>query len=169
MSRILLTSFDVWKPEHRSNASDDLLDRLTARNLLPQGIHLLRKLPVDFQRAPETVIAEMESVNPSHVVCCGMAEKRELLTVESNGKHQDAILTTDVNMEALIEGLPATAVSHDAGSFVCNHLYYCVLRYVREHQLTIPCIFVHVPVLNQSNCESIVSDFSTILQRLCTG
>ena len=51
-----------------------------------------------------------------------------------------------------------------AGTFVCNHLYYSVLKHIQDTAIATQCIFVHVPVLTENNLESIVADFSLILK-----
>jgi pyroglutamyl-peptidase len=164
--RLLLTSFDIWKQHHTSNASDDLLNALLSQNGLPQNARVLRKLPVDFQRAPELVIGAIQEYAPEVIICCGMAERRSRLTVESNGKLGEEILKTGVNLQALVNDLKITTISHDAGRFVCNHLYSSVLSYLRQYQLNSQCIFVHVPVLTPDNCAEILADFGLILQRM---
>ena len=166
--KFLLTSFDVWEPHQRSNSSDDLLTELLKQDLLPENSSLLQKIPVSFQLAPEFVIAQINELKPDVIICCGMAEARSVLTIESNGKGQQEIIHTSVDLERLIQRSIATQISHDAGSFVCNHLYYSVLRYLRERQLATQCIFVHVPVLNTANLPTIVQDFLIILQTIGT-
>ena len=47
MKRLLLTSFDIWLPHHKSNSSDDLLEEVTRLNNLPLALTTVRKLPVD--------------------------------------------------------------------------------------------------------------------------
>ncbi|MDX2229044.1 MAG: peptidase C15 [Leptolyngbyaceae cyanobacterium bins.349] len=163
---LLLTSFDVWKSHHTSNASDDLLEELLTKKWLQQPVHLLRKLPVDFELAPAKVIATMQTVQPDVVVCCGMAEKRSRLSVESNGKVAGEKIYTSVDVRTLTQDLAFTRVSHNAGKFVCNHTYYSILKYIRDSKLKTDCTFVHVPVLTQENREQIAIDFAQILSRL---
>ncbi len=162
----LLTSFDIWETHHVSNASDELLEALINRKLLSQEVHLLRKLPVHFQFAPERTIATIEEIQPDLVVCCGMAEKRNVLTVETKGKLIEDVIATNVDVNHLVANLTVTQISHDAGSFVCNHLYYSVLKYIQKKRLSSQCIFVHVPLLNELNLELIVNDFCKILQTM---
>lgn len=164
--RLLLTSFDTWQPHQRSNASDDLLAALLATNPAPGQLHFVRQLPVDFQLAPAQLLQHFQSLQPDVVICCGMAEARSQLTVESNGKHQEEIRYTSLDLEPLIAALPMTQISHDAGDYVCNWLYYSVLKYIQEQQVKSHCLFVHVPVLNDSNFRPIFQDFSTLVQRL---
>lgn len=163
---ILLTSFDVWKPHHVSNSSDDLIAELITNNFVDERMHLLRRLPVDFALAPKQVITQVKRLEPEVVVCCGMAEKRSQLTVESNGKYQEEVLQTPVNVEHLVRDLTFTSVSHDAGQFVCNHLYYSLLKHIRDYRLKSQCIFVHVPVINAVNITHVINDFRMILQKL---
>jgi pyroglutamyl-peptidase len=164
--KILLTSFDVWEPHQTSNASDDLLHELITRNLLPENVYFLRKIPVDFQLAALKVIVEIDQVEPDIVVCCGMAEKRSLLTVELNGKFEETIVQTSIDVNLFLGKLAATEISEDAGKFVCNYLYYSTLKYIQDRQLDSRCLFLHVPVLNQTNVDVVVSDVASILQIL---
>ncbi len=171
--QFLLTSFDIWEPHHVSNASDDLLAALEQQRLLAcveAKIKLLRKVPVDFALAPQQVIAESDALQPDLILCCGMAESRTALTLESNGKHQIDqqldILWTTIDIDRLVEKLVSTKVSHDAGAFVCNHLYYSVLKHIESRKLCCQCLFVHVPVLNETNLSLIMKDFHTLLQML---
>ncbi len=162
----LITTFDTWKPTQSSNSSDDLIAELMRRKLLPQHTHLARNIPVDFQLAPEKVLAVVETLQPDLIVCCGMAEKRSHLTVEANGKHQGDILYTSILLKPLVEQTQTTTISHNTGRFVCNYLYYSVLKYIQLNQLKTQCLFVHVPPLNPENLDAIVQDFSTILRLL---
>jgi pyroglutamyl-peptidase len=161
---ILLTTFDTWKVDQPSNSSDDLAAELLRRELLPPHIHLLRRIPVDFHLAPATVLSTLEALRPHRVVCCGMAEKRQRLTVELNGKGPQEVIQTTLDLDGLVQNLPHTHISLDAGKFVCNHLYYSVLKHIRDNRIPSQCIFVHVPVLNDHNLDRIVDDFALILK-----
>lgn len=167
MPRKLFTSFDIWEAHHKSNASDDLLALVIEKMI--QDSYFLRKIPVDFQLAPEHVLSTIELLQPDWIICCGMAERRQVLTIESNGKYQNEVWETPLDLNSLIAGTIATQISHDAGGFVCNHLYYSVLKYIRETQRDCQCVFVHVPLLNAANLDAIVQDFLTIIQRIDAG
>ncbi len=163
-NRLLITSFDIWEAHHISNASDDLLAMMGDR--LPPETHVLRKLPVDFQVAPAAVIAAMATLQPDIVLCCGMAESRTTLTLEANGKCQEDVRPTAIALSQLLPQLPHTHISHDAGNFVCNHLYYTILQHIHQQRLASHCLFLHVPLLTAARQASIVSDFATLLQCL---
>ncbi|MGL6340751.1 MAG: peptidase C15, partial [Waterburya sp.] len=54
-------------------------------------------------------------------------------------------------------------ISHNAGKFVCEGLYYQILKYTQNHYPNIPCIFVHIPILYRGNIDKIQQDFTTII------
>ncbi|HAX75823.1 MAG TPA: peptidase C15 [Cyanobacteria bacterium UBA11372] len=164
--KILLTSFDTWLPHHKSNSSDDLLIQIAKSNSLPHSLTFLRRLPVDISLASHRVLNHIEQLQPDGIICCGMAEKRQQLTVESNATFGGYSIKTSLNLERLVSGLSHTKISHDAGKFVCEGLYYHVLKELRDRSLNIPCIFVHVPLLTHDNSPKIIADFTLIIQRI---
>lgn len=161
---MLITSFSIWKPHHTSNASDDLLGRLIEKRIHP--FHHLRRIPVDFEVSSRQVIEKFNELRPKTLICCGMAEERGKLNVESKAVLDDDTLDTSVDLGTLTAGLAMTEVSHDAGGFVCNTLYYRVLEHLQAQRNRHHCIFVHVPVLTTENCEGVETDFAAIIQRL---
>lgn len=170
-TKILVTSFDTWKAHHVSNASDDLLALALKQGLPADRFYLLRKIPVDFQLAPTQVLAAIAEIQPRTVICCGMAEKRSQLSLESTGTKLDTLtgkplekIATTVNLNKLVDSLTITQVSHSAGKFVCNALYHSVLSYLRDRSPATNCIFIHVPVLTSANSSAILTDFMAILQ-----
>ena len=151
--------------EHqRSNASDDLIQAILERDRFGSDCHFLRQIPVDFELAPKHTIAKINEIQPDITICCGMAETRQRLSLESNGKFQSEILRSRLDLESLIESTRVTEISHDAGNFVCNYLYYCVLKYLEN--LNQQCVFIHVPVLTAANVELMIEDFLNILDRI---
>ncbi|MBE7386010.1 MAG: peptidase C15 [Leptolyngbya sp. SIO1E4] len=169
MASLLLTSFAPWRAHQRSNTSDDLVALLQSRNQLPEETVLMRHLPVHFQLAPCQVIATVAKTRPSIVVCCGMAEQRSLLTLERYARQEGHLLETDLPLPQLCQGTRWTHISDDAGSYVCNHLYYQLLGYGQKKCWPIQCLFVHVPLLTEHNRELIAQDFALILSRLKTS
>ncbi|MEG4341942.1 peptidase C15 [Microcoleus sp. A003_D6] len=167
-TKILLTSFDTWLPHQQSNSSDDLLAKISQIKSLPDSLTFLRKLPVDFQEAPNLAIAQINQLQPDIIICCGMAESRQKLTIESCACCDTDMLKTAVNLEPLVADLAATEISHEAGKYVCEALYYAILKHICDDQLTTKCIFVHVPILTSENTDKIVADFLLIMHRLTT-
>ena len=164
--KVLLTSFDIWKTEHKSNSSDDLLGLISAQELADYSLSFIRKLPVNSEVAPQIVISKIVEFQPDVVVCCGMAEKREILTIESQASCGEKVMKTSVDLSRLVVGLDGTEISNDAGKFVCEDLYYSVLKYLDKGCFKSKCIFVHVPILTAVNRDLILGDFLKILSKI---
>ncbi|AFY77883.1 pyroglutamyl peptidase I [Pleurocapsa sp. PCC 7327] len=164
--KILLTSFQTWLPHHVSNSSDDLLAQIQAEEFLLASLTFLRQLPVDIALASQKAIATIQTLQPDAVICCGMAESRDRLTIESNASWSQEQIYTSVNLEQLIAKLSHTKISHEAGKFVCEGLYYQVLRYLKQFRPQSHCLFIHVPVLTEINLPEILADFRLILEEM---
>lgn len=161
---LLITSFSTWKPHHTSNAADDLLQRFIDE--MGDVFHFLRKIPVDFALAPSRVLEKFDELRPRVLVCCGMAEDRTRLNIESQAILDDTILRTGIDLTQLTADLQMTEISHDAGRFVCNTLYYRALEYLHTQKLEHHCLFIHVPVLTDQNSSALMDDFAAIIKRL---
>jgi pyroglutamyl-peptidase len=163
-NKVLLTSFTTWLPHQLSNSSDDLLNEISRLDAF-SSLTFLRLLPVDIELASSCVIAKINELQPDIVICCGMAESRILLSIESTATCGEMVLTTSVNLLKLVTNSTAI-VSEDAGKFVCEGLYYSVLKYILDHNLNTHCIFIHVPILTEQNLAEIVSDFKLIVHKI---
>lgn len=166
MSNILLTSFQTWLPHQKSNSSDDLLEEVTKLDSFPHSLTFLRHLPVDISQASDRAIAKINKLQPDIIICCGMAESRRQLSVESNASKRDKVLNTHVDLDRLLDGSVGTSISHDAGKFVCEGLYYSVLNHLQKHEMKKHGLFVHVPVLTRNNVTAILADLELIMHRL---
>jgi pyroglutamyl-peptidase len=161
---ILITSFTTWESHQLSNASDDLLELFSATS--PPSMHFLRRLPVDFQLAPQQIITTFVELQPDVTILCGMAEERDKLHLESSAVLEGRIIQTRVDLKLLSKDLRITEISHDAGRFVCNETYFRVLSHMQENKLRNHCVFVHVPPLTEANGESVLQDFGEIVRRM---
>lgn len=163
---LLLSSFDIWKPHHRSNSSDDLLLELRRRGCLPESARLLRRLPVNTQQASDLLLAAIHQYRPPWVVLGGMAEGRSRLTVERRAVQGSRSYCTPINVWDLVAGLSHTDVSYHAGRFVCNETYYQVLSAIAAANLPTQALFLHVPASHEPAWPAIVDDAQQVLQRL---
>lgn len=163
---LLLTSFTTWLPHQRSNSSDDLVAAFSEFSTLEMPLICLRKLPVETETASDMVIREIQETRLQGIICCGMAEGRSLLTVESRATQQGKAVYTSVDLGKLLAGTSHTEISHDAGNFVCEGLYFSVLNYLQQNHLNLPCIFVHVPRFTVESFPLIFEDFQKIVQNL---
>lgn len=161
--KILFTSFTTWLPHQKSNSSDDLLQeiqKISYRN------SFLRQLPVDIELASKSTISKITELQPDIIICCGMAQSRSQLTIEAGASYKDDILNTRVNLPLLIAGIDGVEISYDAGKFVCEGLYYSVLKHLQTSPLSSQCIFAHIPILSPDNLTAVKNSFLTVVQRL---
>lgn len=163
---ILITSFCPWRVHQRSNSSDDLIAALYERGRLPADAIWLRQVPVSFALAPIYVTNEIARLRPRLVICCGMAEKRPYLSIERQAKAPLQTLQTPANVSALLAGTLLSDISDDAGSYVCNHLYYSVLKFINDARWETVSLFIHVPVLSCENKGLVLNDFVHIVSKL---
>lgn len=166
---ILLTSFATWKPHQRSNSSDQLLADLAAVSVaqsVAQSLYFLRYLPVNLPVARSLTLGKIHQWQPNLLVCCGMAESRSQLCVESQATVGNSTLKPRLNLAELTDSLDHTVISQDAGRFVCNSLYHAMLHYFQSVSSDRDCLFVHVPLLTLENRELIFSDFCQLIERL---
>ncbi len=167
---LLITSFQPWRAHQLSNSSDDLISMLYRRSQLPDNSLWLKQVPVSFELAPIRVISELYKRRPRAVICCGMAERRAYLSVEQQASRAGKTLMSAVDLPSLLHHTQLSEISHDAGSYVCNHLYYSVLEVISQQPWNLSAIFVHIPILQPSNQQLLLNDFAQISHQLaeCT-
>ena len=165
--KVLLTSFQTWLEHQKSNSSDDLLNTISSSKIYnheSNSLFFLRQLPVDISLAALQVIEAIEVIKPYAIICCGMAESRSILSLESNASLNDEDrIYTSLNLDKLVDCLSNAYISHDAGKFVCEGLYYQILNYLQKRNYCMFCVFAHIPVLDSRNIDVINKDFETII------
>ena len=180
MTRVLVTGFEPFAGSP-ANPSQRLVEELAARP--PAGVELATALlPVSYARAAGEVRAAVRAVEPDVVVCFGQADGRVGISVErfalnlddaanvdndgtTSGAPVDAggpaayrsTLPVDEIVTALrAEGIPAAA-SRDAGGFLCNHVFYALMRALEQERPQAAGGFVHVPALPEQALEKPVA------------
>jgi len=167
MTRALVTGFEPFGGA-AVNASQKLVEALAADP--PAGLELTTAvLPVAWARAADELERALESAQPELVVCFGQADGSAHVEIERFALNFDdgsddtgetrraeidpegpiayrSSLHVDAMVEALrAEGIPAAA-SRDAGGFLCNHVFYVLMRVLAE-RAAVRGGFVHVPLL----------------------
>ena len=168
--KILVTAFEPFGGE----ALNSSREALTLADENTAGADIVKLiLPVVFGESARLLEAAVQREAPDAVLCLGEAGGRDLITpervainledaripdnagvqptdrpVEPGGP--DACFTTlPVKRMALAireAGLPAS-VSLSAGSFVCNHLMYRLLRFCQKEHPRTRAGFMHLPLL----------------------
>ncbi len=167
--RLLITSFAPWLAHQPANSSDQLLVELAQMPdfspALANSVAMFRQLPVNLPVARSLTIAKFQQLRPQILLCCGMAESRQKLSLEAEAVWGDSVLRTGLDVEQLASSLPDTVVSHDAGRFVCNSLYHAMLNYVSSYP-DCHALFLHVPLLTAQNRSSLVQEFRALVDLL---
>jgi pyroglutamyl-peptidase len=173
VTRVLVTGFEPFGGADL-NASQKLVEALASEP--PDGFELTTAvLPVVWARASDELAHALERAQPELVVCFGQADGRAQVEVErfalnfdegsdDEGETRRAEIVTggpaayrsslpvDAVVEALrAEGIPAAA-SRDAGGYLCNHVFYALMRVLAE-RTGVRGGFVHVPLLPEQALE----------------
>jgi pyroglutamyl-peptidase len=173
VTRVLVTGFEPFGGADL-NASRKLVEALASEP--PDGFELTTAvLPVVWARASDELAHALERAQPELVVCFGQADGRAQVEVErfalnfdegsdDEGETRRAEIVTggpaayrsslpvDAVVEALrAEGIPAAA-SRDAGGYLCNHVFYALMRVLAE-RTGVRGGFVHVPLLPEQALE----------------
>lgn len=163
---VLLTGFEPFDGEV-SNPSWDAVDAVR-----PDGYRLTRlRLPCVFGDSVAALREAMAGRRYDVVVCVGQAGGRVGVTPERVAVNLDdaripdnagarpvdepvvpggpAAYFTGLPVKACVaaleaEGIPAS-VSHTAGTFVCNHVFYALMHLVATEHPGVRAGFVHVP------------------------
>ncbi len=171
--KILITGFEPWD-NHDVNPSG-----VVARTLGGE------ELPVDFARAGRELRRLVRKQRPDALVMLGLAPTRTQVTLEAvalNVDHNDhpgknsrrrkpilkgspLALETRLPLDLIQRrlksaGLPAT-VSHHAGTFLCNHVFYLGLTLMDG-----PCGFVHLPPFKALSQARQIQALRTIVHAL---
>lgn len=169
MTTVLVTGFEPFDGG-TVNASQRLVEELDE----PIAV-----LPVSYARAADALRAAIAETQPDVVICFGQADGRSGISVERFAHNLDDAETID-NDEApasgepidpsgpiaygstlpvaeivaalRADGIPAAA-SRDAGGFLCNHVFYTLMRTLEHERPGAIGGFVHVPPLPEQVLE----------------
>lgn len=151
--KVLFTAFDG-----ENNSSKLLLDRINYKHKL-----CLRN---DFARSARRLERELESNDFDLVISFGQAPlPKDTIKIETVGRGEQNYKTNyDYNL--LAKALSSdfnVKISEDAGKYLCNHLYYCGLKYIKDSNLGAKMIFVHIPMKDKiGDLETLAKTFMDI-------
>jgi len=167
---ILVTGFEPFGGE-TINASWEAAQKLEGWRH-GDTVAASRLLPCAYDASLKTLISAIETLRPDALLMTGQAARRGIVCVERFARNLDdakapdndgavrrALRITRAAPDWLEAAAPVRAIarainesgvqarmSRDAGAFVCNHLYFGALQYLRDKKLAIPAVFVHLPV-----------------------
>ena len=159
------------------NPSQRLVEELEAAP--PDNVELATAvLPVAYARAADALRDALRAAEPDLVICFGQADGRTGISVErfahnlnsadpvdNDGvsssaeidpagpvAYRSTLPVTEIVAELRAAGIPA-AESRDAGGFLCNHVFYVLMRLLEEELPGSRGGFVHVPLLPEQALE----------------
>lgn len=176
MTRVLVTGFEPFGGG-TVNPSQRLVEALAAEPP-PDAELATAVLPVAYAHAAAALCDAVRGFAPDVVVCFGQADGRTGISVERFAHNLDDRTTLDndgvasgaeidpdgpaayrstLPVEETVaalraEGIPA-AESRDAGGFLCNHVFYVLMRLLEQERPRTAGGFVHVPLLPDQALE----------------
>jgi len=171
MKTVLLTGFEPFGGES-VNPSWEAVKQLQLQPIDGAEI-VVRQLPTVFDSSLEALRDAVNETNPSLVICVGQAGGRSEITVErvainvNDARIPDNAGNQPIDMPVVEggpvaywsslpyktmvqamnrEGVPAS-VSHTAGTFVCNHIFYGLAHLIAVERPGMRGGFIHIPFL----------------------
>lgn len=170
MKTVLMTAFEPFEGE-QINPSWEVVRQLNERLICGVKVKV-KLLPCVFGDALTALYAAIDDIQPDMVIAVGQAGGQTGITVErvainvddaripDNAGNQPidepivkggpAAYFSTLPIKAIVEGIreagiPA-AVSQTAGTYVCNHVMYGLLHYLKKHKGKRGG-FIHIPYL----------------------
>jgi len=178
MRRVLVTGFEPFAGQ-RVNPSELAVRALAGRTIAGRRIET-SILPVVFGEATKALRRALRRHRPDLVICVGEAGGRDVISVERIAINlADARIADNAGVRpvdrAIVRGGPAAywstlpiqaivaalarreipaAVSQTAGTFVCNHVFYGLMRTLAR-QRRVRGGFIHVPFVKGQGTPSL--------------
>lgn len=176
MKTFLLTGFEPFNsmPLNPSAAVAEYFS-----NYSLNGIRVISAiLPVIFGKSGEKIISLIEQTHPDAVLSLGLevgqiALKLERIALNLNDSRipdnqgncpknqpivQNGLLAYQATFpliqikDALLKNKIPAIISNYAGTYVCNHVFYITLHYLKHQKKRTPCGFVHLPATPELAC-----------------
>jgi pyroglutamyl-peptidase len=166
---ILVSGFEPFRGE-TINASWEAARRLDGWRH-DDFIAVARLLPCAYDASVTELLRAIEALRPEAVLMAGQAARRSVVCVERFAHNLDDATAPDnagalrrairisrnapdrleaaVPVKAVADAVRAAGVSarvsRNAGGFVCNHLYFGALQYLRSLDRPAPAVLIHLP------------------------
>ena len=178
MSCILITGFEPFNQDviNPSWEAVKTLDGCVFGNYQVRSV----QLPVVFIEAEAQLFSAIDAYQPQFVLCFGYAAHSDKILVERvainiddapipDNKGQqpiDQYIVADgasayfstLALRKIIDGLTnqgfAAQISNSAGTFVCNHVFYQLMRTISMRGLRIKAGFIHLPAIAEMHIQA---------------
>lgn len=171
MKKVLVTGFDPFGGE-RINPAWEAVKRLDGQQIGNYEV-IARQIPTVFGESIARLVECVAAISPELVICVGQAGgsadiRIERIAINLNdaripdnaGKQPIDVPIAEEGPAAYWSTLPVKAiakqlreqgipcvVSHSAGTFVCNHLFYGLMHHLAVHAEGSRGGFIHIPFL----------------------
>jgi len=182
LKRVLISGFGTFD-HHQENSSEIMVNLFTEAQVDGAEIATI-VLPVTFREAFDILNEKVHLFRPDVVVCLGLADRRQAITLEKVAinqihcrisdnegiQHQDKLILEGgptayfstlplKEMRELSTAFPVE-MSYSAGTYVCNYLMYRVLNSVESSNVKAG--FIHLPSIH-NNKERMFESLKTML------
>lgn len=185
--KILLTGFEPFG-KLTTNASWEAVKLVADRPGKNLAVHKML-LPVEYEKCADLCLDALAKLHPDVVLCVGVATKRRSLTPEyvavnvkdstspdNAGKvciydkiidEGDAALYTNLPFAEVVNAILAAGVpaapSFDAGTYVCNNLFYRLMYDIKYTGRKVYGGFLHVPSEKEVSSKDVARAIEAIL------
>lgn len=151
MNRILFTCF-----KGSDNSSKILIDKIKNN---PNIIKLY--LDNDFDKCKYQLYSYLDQNNFDYIISFGRKPIIKQLYIETNAKHDNITLKTNFDYNDFLLNLSNLKIkyklSNNAGNYLCNHIYFSGLDYIKKNSRNEEMIFIHTPdIKNFSEIDQLV-------------
>ena len=187
MKNILITCFEPFGGEE-FNASMAVAEAMP-ENIAGYAVHKLT-LPVEFGRSADIAEKAAREISAEYIFCFGEARSRKAVTPEyaainlryasipdnaGNKPMDEPVISggreayfTPFPARMLAEGIKAggvpSALSYSAGVYVCNDLYYRLLRAFEGSGAQV--LFIHVPRMEAEEYEKAAQSIAEAIGKM---
>lgn len=159
---ILLTAF-----KGNNNSSKLLLDKVNGGNITK------KLLTNSFDGCVRELLRYISIYNPEYIISFGRKPLINKLYIEISACCDDLCISTNFDISFLQKSLQDADLSFEysdnAGNYLCNHVYYKGLEFLKQSNSKAKMIFIHVPDMKRfQNIDVVASwlnDFCEVLRR----
>lgn len=170
MSSIVLTSF-YGKTNSSMVFAEELSKVTNIKNIVIEN---------SYKSCTKTIYDVLLNEKPKLLISFGQRPKTKSTFIETQGKYTQSLkeffpyentnYKTNFNAKNLYNEIKSheidVSLSSNAGSYLCNHLYYSGLYYINTLNLDTQYIFIHVPTIkNFSSYDSLLNCFVNYISK----
>jgi len=159
INKILCTGF-----KGNTNSSKVLLDNLS------KDINLdCLYIDNDFEKGEWQLKDKIEGNKYDFIFSFGQKPVIKSLYIERTGTNGSEKLETNYDytgLKVFLEKHFRIKISENAGKYLCNNLYYKVLKYILGNKLKTKMIFIHIPYLNNIDVKYLSKIIKSYMEAL---